>query len=42
MALPVSDPIHNCEIVSSSSAVVAIINDDFLILDCSDHFAGFF
>ncbi len=34
--------VHNYDIVSTSPDVVAIINDDFLILDCSDHFADFF
>src|SRR5215203_5086752 len=42
MNFPVSYPVHNYDIVSSSPGVVAIINDDFLIVDCSDHFADFF
>ena len=42
MAFPVSYPIHNYDSISSSPGIVAVINDDFLILDCSDHFAEFF
>src|SRR5215210_2937649 len=42
MAFPIPYSISNFDIVSSSPGVVAVINDDFLILDCSERFAEFF
>src|SRR5687768_6999282 len=42
MAFPIPCSINNFDLVSTSPGVVAVINDDFLIRDCSERFADFF